>query len=657
MADSEDDLRSALLPGGGDDDDVDVDVDVDGGGVRRDHDGEGEADRRKGREKETCTSSSTPKEDQSADSENSKEWNMSRLVWIESSWLALGCVVLLVRMPFSISIPYFQARILAKLKDGNAHEVWLTIKLIALAGVIDAFLDFWCVYLFSYTKSRLMKLLRLKLFEKLLSQEIGYFDVTPSGELASRLTTDIATIANDMTWVFRFSIEAVARIVGVSGTLFHTDWRLALVTCTVIPVMAAANRLYSRLLRDNAIKVQDSLAKANAVAQEVLSCFRIVYSFANESFEYGRYHKEVTKNFNLNVKQAVIDGVYYMFVSTFLMNTLVRVVIIGYGTKLFFAGEIDFEKLSRFVFFQDMLQNWCNMLFDSFSNLIKSSGASSHVFDILNRRPEHEKARVQALGVQALGHKRKGSVVFENVHFCYPARPKDLVLKGVHFEAEAGKTLAIIGKSGSGKSTIIHLIENFYRPAIGKVLLDGLDVHSLAHSQLHSMVSIVNQDTVLFSGTIYDNIVYSVHNNKSLRNLGSDELMPKVIEAAKVAHIHHFIASLPNGYGTEVGERGVQLSGGQRQRIAIARAVLMDPSVLLLDEATSSLDNESEKAVKDALDSKMSGKTVIVVAHRLSTIMNAHSILVMQNGSVIERGSPSQMQDRLKSRASEMQIF
>ena len=267
----------------------------------------------------------------------------------ESLWLFVGCLVLLVRMPFSISIPYFQARVLAKLKDGNRAEVWLTIKLMAGAGIIDAVLDFWCVYLFSLTKSRLMKRLRLELFGKLLCQEIGFFDVTPTGELASRLTTDIATIANDMTWVFRFSIEAVARIVGVSGTLFHTDWRLALVPCTVIPLIAAANRLYSRLLRENAIKVQDSLARANAVAQEVLSCFRIVFSFANEAWEYARYRAEVVTNFDLNVKQAVIDGVYYMFVSTFLMNTAVRVLIIAYGTHLYFEGALDFEKVSSLV--------------------------------------------------------------------------------------------------------------------------------------------------------------------------------------------------------------------------------------------------------------------------------------------------------------------
>ena len=588
-----------------------------------------------------------------ADDDSKEKWSMWRVIWLESGWLAIGCLVLLIRMPFSISIPYFQARILAKLKDTDAHEVWLSIKLMAIAGSVDALLDFWCVYLFSYTKSRLVRLLRLKLFEKLLGQEIGFFDVTPSGELASRLTTDIATLANDLTWVFRFSIEAVARIVLVTGTLFHTEWRLALVTCTIIPLMAGANRLYSKLLRKNAIKVQDSLAKANAVAQEVLSCFSVVFSFANESYEYKRYDKEVQENFRLNVKQAIIDGVYYMFVSTFLMNTVVRVVVFGYGTYLFFNGEIDFEKLSRFVFFLDMLQNWCNMLFDSFSNLIKSSGASAHVFGILNRQSDCERRKVGALGY---GGHRKGQVTFENVHFSYPARPNQSILKGLNFEAEGGKTLAIIGKSGAGKSTIIHLIENFYRPAVGRVLLDGQEVHSLGHTELHSLVSIVNQDTVLFSGTIYDNIVYSLHSNRSLRNLEPRELMSRVVEAAKVAHIHHFIVSLPEGYRTEVGERGVQLSGGQKQRIAIARAMLANPAILLLDEATSSLDNESEEAVKNALEQKMAGKTVVVVAHRLSTIRNADYILVMENGKIIDSGYPSDV-DRLTAKASELEMM
>lgn len=224
-----------------------------------------------------------------------RPWTIRRVVLQESLLLLVGCTVLLVRMPFSIAMPYLQARVLAKLAVKDAHEVWLTVKIMAVAGSVDAVLDFWCVYLFSLTKSRMVKSLRLALFDKLLRQEIGFFDVTPSGELSSRLTTDIATLANDMTWVFRFSIEAVARILGVGLTLFHTDWRLALVTCTSIPLIAAGNRVYGVWLRENAVKVQDSLAVANAVAQEVLSCFRVVYSFANERFESSRYRREVSE--------------------------------------------------------------------------------------------------------------------------------------------------------------------------------------------------------------------------------------------------------------------------------------------------------------------------------------------------------------------------
>ena len=220
-------------------------------------------------------------------------------------------------------------------------------------------------------------------------------------------------------------------------------------------------------------------------------------------------------------------------VSTFLMNTVVRVVVLGFGTHLFFRGEVNFEQLSRFIFFLDMLQNWCNMLFDSFSNLIKSSGASAHVFGILNRKadyPDNGKQRTSSsssigssrsrnVDTLALLANREGAVgaqiTFQNVHFFYPARPEHIVLKGISFEADCGKTLAIIGKSGAGKSTIIHLIENFYRPAVGRVLLDGQDVHSLSHVRLHRMISIVNQDTVLFSGTIYENITYSLVRSSS----------------------------------------------------------------------------------------------------------------------------------------------
>ena len=344
-----------------------------------------------------------------------------------------------------------------------------------------------------------------------------------------------------------------------------------------------------------------------------------------------------------------------MLVSTFLMNTVVRLLVIGYGAHLYFGSAMDFEKLSRFVFFVDMLQSWTNMLFDSFSNLVKSGGASAKVFDILNREGGRG-GRGWGEGEGAEPMAAPGHVSFENVSFSYPARPGEAVLRGVTFQAEAGKTLAIIGRSGSGKSTIVNLIENFYQPDVGRVLLDGKSVAALGHEELHSAVAIVNQDTVLFSGSIYDNIVYGARNEAVRRGWRGKELMPRVVEAARVANIHDFISTLPGGYDEEVGERGVQLSGGQRQRIAIARAVLADPRVLRLDEATSSLDHESEKAVKEALDRVMDGKTVVVVAHRLSTIMNANSILVMRDGEIADQGPPERMQEWLKTAATDMEI-
>jgi len=382
-----------------------------------------------------------------------------------------------------------------------------------------------------------------------------------------------------------------------------------------------------------------------------LSCFRTVFTFANEDHERDRYAREVDENYTLNVKQAAMDGIYYACISTFLMNTLVRVIVIGYGSKMYFTndGEITFEELSRFVFFLDMLQNWCNMLFDSFSNLIKSSGASAKVFDLLNREDDQRFLIKGNTSASASAACLGPSICFENVHFSYPSRSSHGVLEGVTFEHHPGRTLAVIGKSGSGKSTVLALITRMYSPSVGRVTVDGKDIQGMEHKQLHRLVVMVSQEPVLFSGTIYENIVYSLFNRDEVEEDGqgvqqSDhEIMQKVVSSSKVAQIHGFIESLPHGYHTEVGERGVQLSGGQRQRIAIARAVMANPAVLLLDEATSALDTENERAVQLAIESCMRGRTVVVVAHRLSTIENADTILVMDGGKVVSHGPPSEL--------------
>ena len=483
-----------------------------------------------------------------------------------------------------------------------------------------------------------MKRLRNDLFARMLAQEVAFYDVTKTGDLISRLTADTSTMANDLTWVFRFSIEAFVRIVGILGYMFFRSPHLAAAVCSVMPVIAVCNKFYGAWLHENAKKIQQALSDSNVVAQEVLSAFRTVASFAQEPWEARRFGDGVHRHYVLNVKQAAADGVYYMGVSTFLMNMCGQLMILGYGSYLCTAKDgdgrprLEVVQLVAFLSYRGDLQNQFNMLLESFANLVKSSGASAKVFELLDRRPRKTpSAKVRPL-------KCKGEVELDRVVFNYPSRPGVAVLDCVSLKAAPGTVTALVGHSGAGKSTVFHLLEHFYEPTSGRVLIDGVAVDQLDPPYLHRVVGLVSQEPVLFSGTVRDNILYTMLGRKEFRTLAGDEVPEEVVEAAKAANAHAFISALPDGYGTQVGERGVQLSGGQKQRIAIARAILQDPQILLLDEATSALDAESERVVQEALDRAMRGRTTLVIAHRLSTVVNADRIIVLEKGSIAESG-------------------
>ena len=557
----------------------------------------------------------------------------------EAGWLLAGCLVLIVRLPFSLVLPYLVSEgVIGALYHNHNDQVLRYVVYFVVAGTVDAILDFGCVFLFSLTKARIVRKLRLELFDSMLRQEVAFYDASSTGDILSRLTSDTAEMANDLTWVFRFSIEAVFRIAGITGYMFWRCPRLAAAACSVIPVIGLANKIYGNWLHRNAKKVQQALADSNNVAQEVLSAFRTVASFANEPYESRRFSGHVGTYFKLCVRQAVADGVYYMFVSTFLMNTVGQGTILAYGAYLCSqtppgGGKpyLTVPQLVAFLAYRGDLQNWSNMLFDSFSNLVKSSGASLKVFELLERKPQktpHAGQRPEA----------EGHVAFQDVSFSYPTRPDVDVLQGVTFEALPGTVTALVGSSGAGKSTLFHLLEAFYEPKSGEVLVDGRPVASLDPLWLHRTVGLVGQEPVLFSGSICSNILYGLIDEGGELPFPENFVPPRVVEAAKAANLHDFISGLPRGYLTEVGEKGVQLSGGQKQRVAIARALVQDPRVLLLDEATSALDAESEAAVQEALERAMAGRTTLVIAHRLSTVANADQILVLDRGRVVERG-------------------
>jgi len=603
------------------------------------------------------TNDQEPQEEATLSTPTSRITGTRRLLQLAAPqvlYLYAGCAVLLVRLPFSLAIPHFVSTTLTAVATGDFSTAQHEIIWLLTAGSIDSVLDFWCVFLFGYANQRIVRGVRLDLFQKLLRQDATFFDQHSSGSLASRLQSDCSEMAGDLTWFFRFSIESVVRITGIATYMLCRSPVLGGCALAIVPVVAVINKVYGDWLRKNAAEVQDALAQANAVAQEALSNIRTVIAFAGERHESTHYKSKIDWQYQLNIRQLYMSGVYYMTVSTFLINTIVQASLLWIGTKLIQHDKLTAGVLLAFMLYQAQLQNETLNLFQSYSSLIKSSGAGDKVFALLDRIPPPpaincptvkavEQATVAQVGEHPLASPRHRfprhhyNVQFCDVSFHYASRPDHAVLHNLNLTIPKGQTVALVGPSGCGKSTIVNLIQRLYDPCQGSVRVDGIDLRSLDLLRHRRHLGVVTQDPILFSGTVLENIVYGC----------PSATREQAIEAAQQAHADIFIREFSNGYETEVGERGVQLSGGQKQRIAIARALVRNPSVLCLDEATAALDVESEHTVQLALDQLLQSKnkdlTTVIVAHRLRTVRNADLICFLENGRVVEQGSHQEL--------------
>jgi ABC-type multidrug transport system fused ATPase/permease subunit len=613
--------------------------------------------------------------------------------------LALACIVLLIRLPFSLAMPHLVSTTFSYLTSSSPKDYTLAVHPIAsmlVVGTIDALLDFWCVYLFGLANLRVTKQLRLDLYRTLLGQEMSFFDSTSTGELTSRLTADCGQMASDLTWVFRFSIEAIVRVTIIILYLLVQCPKLGGLTIIVLPVVAIVNQRYGYFLQENSTRVQSALANANSVAQEAFSCIRTVLTFATEDLEYRKYAKTVDLWFTYNRLALYVTSCYYMLVPTFLGNTVTQCLILYAGVILIERGELTPQILLSFMLYLGQLQDYTQQLLGSYTTLLRSSGVGDAVFALLDRTPslpgtgsmeitihntdrdsamatieseqDEEEGEIfneniqqqQKLSFRTRARRRKmdtawnrNTIDFESVDFCYPSRPQHKVLSNLTLTIPSGHTVALVGPSGCGKSTMVALIERLYDPVQGCVLVGGIDLRQWDVKEHRHNVGIVTQDPVLFSGSILSNITYGEGLINEERYSNNDEerelfLLERAKEVAKLANAHDFIESFADGYYTQVGERGVGLSGGQKQRIAIARAIWKRPSILLLDEATSALDAKSERLVQEALDRLLcqahdGNITTIVIAHRLQTVRNADTIVVMSHGRIVEQGSHGEL--------------
>ncbi|NOJ83109.1 ABC transporter ATP-binding protein [Myxococcus xanthus] len=495
------------------------------------------------------------------------------------------------------------------------------------------------IYLFTNAGERVVSRLRKDLFRALLSQEVGFFDSRRTGELTSRLSSDTTvlqtTVTANVSMMLRYAVTALGGV----GLLLYTSVQLTLVMLAVIPPVAIGGVFYGRRVRVISRQAQDALAASGEVAEEDLSGIRTVRSFAAERHEVERYSAAVERSFTLAKKRALQTSVFMGVASIAGYGSIAAV--LWYGGRLVVEGGLSVGELTSFLIYTMLVAFSFSGIAELWADFMRASGAAERVFELLDRKPA-----IGAGGEQLTD--LRGHVQFRGVHFAYPSRPDVPVLQGLDLELRPGEVVAVVGPSGAGKSTLASLLSRFYDPQNGEVLLDGHPLTSLEPEWLRRNIGMVAQEPQLFSCSIADNIRYG-------RPGATDA---QVEEAARAANAHAYIERFPEGYGTQVGERGVQLSGGQKQRVAIARAVLKDPRLLILDEATSALDAESEHLVKDALERLMKGRTTLIIAHRLSTVANADRVLVLDGGVVIQSGTHASLmsQEGLYRRLVERQF-
>jgi ATP-binding cassette subfamily B protein len=543
-----------------------------------------------------------------------------RLAKPEWPRLALGMVFLLVGSSASLLYPQAIRFILdqAMLRRDASVVDRAVVAMIGVAAVQSAAVAVRFV-LFTVAGERVVARLREDLYRAILRQEIGFFDERKTGELGSRLASDTTVLQNTVSVNVSMALRSLLTVLGGVVALAWTSPRLTALMLAVVPPVALGAVAYGRRVRRLSREVQDALAAASEIAEESFAGVRTVRSFAAEAQEVERYGEAVWRSFEVARRRAVTAGTF-MGAASFGAFVAASVVL-GYGGHLVMQGTLTVGGLTSFLVYSLVVAFSLGALGDVWADFMKASGAAERVFHLLDREPGIASGDVVPEHVQ-------GSVVFQDVSFRYPARPDAPVLEHVNLELAPGEIVALVGPSGSGKSTIAALLARFYDPSAGRVLLDGRDLRELDERWLRRQIGVVSQEPILFSRSIAENIRYA-------RPEATDE---EVERAARAAHAWEFVSRFPDRFRTLVGERGVQLSGGPKQRIAIARAVLKDPRILVLDEATSALDAESEHLVKEALDRLMRGRTTLVIAHRLSTVADAHRVVVLEAGRVVQSG-------------------
>jgi len=558
-------------------------------------------------------------------------------------WLYfIGWIFLILSSSAGLLFPYLMGKLLGSgsstmgssatdniglLNFDNATQV--AYGLFILFG-FQAIFSFLRVVIFNNVTENALRDLRNTAFERMIFMSMNFFDVNKVGELTSRVSSDITQIQDTLRTTIAEFFRQIIIIFGGIVFLFFISWKLALIMLATVPIMALLAVVFGRFIRKLSKQAQDFAAESNSIIEETLSGISNVKAFTFEFFAIKNYHSKTQEIRNLNVKSGIWRGLFVSFIIFCLFGAIVFIVWQGLIMTQGPNPELSSEGFYQFVLFTIMMGASVGSIPDLYANIQKTFGAIENLMGIINDSTERDELN---------GNLKKGisgNISFNQVCFSYAQRPDISVLENVSFEINKNAQVALVGSSGSGKTTIASLILNFYQIQKGQIQIDANNIETYDLSYLRSQMAYVPQDVLLFSGSIYENIVF-----------GNPDASKEDVElAAKKANTWDFISSFPDGMETEVGDRGIQLSGGQKQRIAIARAILKNPTILILDEATSALDSESEKLVQDALEVLMEGRTSIVIAHRLSTVKKADQILVLDKGKIAEFGKHKELMSK-----------
>ena len=538
---------------------------------------------------------------------------------------ALSVLSLLTATATALAPPYLAKYALDDaLRGHGGGRLYVVVAILVVAGLANWGMTYVETYLTGWVGERILADLRLRLFDHLQRLSLGFYERNRAGVIISRLTNDVEAIDQLVTDGVTSLVQNTLTLLGTAIILFVLDWRLALATCAVIPLMSVATAIFRTRSTRAYAAVRERLGLVTATLAEDIAGMRVVQAFTREHAAFANFRTVAHRYREANMQTVVLNGIYFPAVD--LLSSVALAVVLAYGGRLYFGGSLTLGTLFAFMLYVQNFFDPVQSLSQLYNTFLSATAALDKIVGVLDEQPDvRDRADAKELP------RTSGHVRFEHVRFRYGRG--DEVLHGIDLDVQPGTTVALVGHTGAGKSTIAKLLARFYEPTEGRITIDGFDLNDVTQASLRRQLGVVPQEGFLFAGTVAENIAF-----------GRPEAAPeKIVRAAETVGAHDFVLRLEDGYDTQLGERGSRLSLGQRQLIAFARALLADPQILILDEATSSVDIGTERRIEHALRVLLARRTAFIIAHRLSTIRDADLIVVLEHGRVVEQGSHDEL--------------